>query len=195
MAARWLDPGEQRAWRSLMEMQDGLSEFIERQLRNRCGLSHADYQVLAFLSEAPEGRLRSFALGALLHWEKSRLSQHLGRMQKRGLVSRERCRTDQRDVLIDHVTTAELETLVTIGTKVHDRLFTLRKGGVGSPPGCSDCRRSRHARTSRTHEQLLLALFMTQLFELNAWALATRWYGAALSLTLIADAERTDTAG
>jgi len=157
MAARWLDPGEQRAWRSLMEMQDGLSEFIERQLRNRCGLSHADYQVLAFLSEAPEGRLRSFALGALLHWEKSRLSQHLGRMQHRGLISRERCRTDQRgavvaitgrgsdlieaaapqhvrdvrDVLIDHVTTAELETLVTIGTKVHDRLFALGQGGVG----------------------------------------------------------------
>jgi len=214
MAARWLDPGEQRAWRSLMEMQDGLSEFIERQLRNRCGLSHADYQVLAFLSEAPEGRLRSFALGALLHWEKSRLSQHLGRMQHRGLVSRERCRTDQRgavvaitgcgsdlieaaapqhvgdvrDVLIDHVTAAELETLVTVAGKVQDRLFTLGKGGVGSPPGCSDCRRSRHARTPRTHEPLLLALFMTRLVELRAWALATRWYGAALSLTLIADA-------
>ena len=78
MAARWLDPAEARAWRSLMEMQDGLSEFIERQLRNRCGLSHADYQVLAHLSEAPEGRLRSFELGELLHWEKSRLSQHLG---------------------------------------------------------------------------------------------------------------------
>jgi len=78
-------------------------------------------------------------------------------MQHRGLISRERCRTDQRgavvaitgrgsnlieaaapqhvrdvrDVLIDHVTTAELETLVTIGTKVHDRLFALGKGGVG----------------------------------------------------------------
>jgi len=157
MAARWLDPGEQRAWRSLMEMQDGLSEFIDRQLRNRCGLSHADYQVLAHLSEAPEDRLRSFELGELLHWEKSRLSQHLGRMQKRGLVSRERCRTDQRgavvaitprgndlieaaapqhvgdvrDVLIDHVTAAELATLVTVAGKVQDRLLALGKGGVG----------------------------------------------------------------
>ncbi len=151
MAARWLDPAEARAWRSLMEMQDGLSEFIGRQLRNRCGLSHADYQVLAHLSEAPEGRLRSFELGELLHWEKSRLSQHLGRMQNRGLVSRERCRTDQRgavvaitwrgsdlieaaapqhvgdvrNVFIDHVTAAELEMLVTIGGKVQDRLAAL----------------------------------------------------------------------
>jgi DNA-binding MarR family transcriptional regulator len=149
--AQWLDQREERAWRSLMEMQDGLSEFIERQLRNRCGLSLADYQVLAHLSEAPDGRLRSFELGALLHWEKSRLSQHLGRMQNRGLVSRERCLTDQRgaviaitprgsdliraaapqhvadvrEVLIDHLTATELEMLNTIGDKVHDRLVAL----------------------------------------------------------------------
>ncbi|MEO6886070.1 MAG: MarR family transcriptional regulator [Jatrophihabitantaceae bacterium] len=158
MAVRWLDSREQRAWRSLMEMQDGLSEFVDRQLRNRCGISAGDYQVLAHLSEAPEGRLRSFELGELLHWEKSRLSQHLGRMQKRGLVSRERCRTDQRgavvaitgrgsglieaaapqhvgdvrDVFIDHVTSAELESLVTIAAKVQDRLLALGKARVVS---------------------------------------------------------------
>ncbi len=151
--AQWLDQREERAWRSLMEMQEGLSEFIERQLRNRCGLSLADYQVLAHLSEAPDGRLRSFELGALLHWEKSRLSQHLGRMQNRGLVSRERCLTDQRgaviaitprgsdliraaapqhvadvrEVLIDHLTATELEMLNTIGHKVHDRLVALEQ--------------------------------------------------------------------
>ena len=148
---QWLDEQERRAWRSLMSMQDGLSEFIDRQLRNRCGLSNADYQVLAHLSEAAEGRLRSFELGKLLRWEKSRLSQHLGRMQNRGLVSRERCLTDQRgavvaitprgsdlikaaapqhvadvrDVLIDHLTVTELEVLGTIGDKVRERLKAL----------------------------------------------------------------------
>lgn len=147
----WLDEDEQRAWRALMTMQDGLSEFLERQLRTRCGLSGADYQVLAHLSEAPAGQLRSFELGALLHWEKSRLSQHLGRMQDRGLVSRERCPTDQRgavitltargrdvitaaapqhaadvrDVFIDHLTAAELATIATIGDKVRGRLAAL----------------------------------------------------------------------
>ncbi len=40
----------------------------------------------------------------------------------------------------------------------------------------------------RTHEPLLLALFVTRLVELSAWALATRWCGAGLSLILIADA-------
>jgi DNA-binding MarR family transcriptional regulator len=150
---RWLDEQEHRAWRSLMAMQDGLSEFIDRQLRNRSGLSNADYQVLAHLSEAPDGRLRQFELGALLRWEKSRLSQHLGRMEKRGLVTRERCLTDQRgavvaitgqggdlirtaapqhvedvrDVLIDHLTAQELEALAAIGGKVLDRLAELNR--------------------------------------------------------------------
>ena len=149
-AARWLDEREDRAWRSLMAMQSGLSEHLERRLR-RCGLSRADYEVLAHLSEAPDGRLRSFELGGLLHWEKSRLSQHLTRMQDRGLVARERCATDQRgavvsvtacgtglieaaapqhvadvrEVLIDHLTPAELDTLTAIGDKVRARLTDL----------------------------------------------------------------------
>jgi DNA-binding MarR family transcriptional regulator len=148
---RWLDEHEQRAWRSLMTMQDGLSEFIDRQLRTRCGLSEADYQVLAHLSEAPDGQLRPFELGSLLRWEKSRLSQHLGRMMTRGLVSRERCLTDQRgavititprgsdlikaaapqhvadvrNAFIDQLTAAELQTLTTIGEKVRTRLAEL----------------------------------------------------------------------
>ena len=153
MTVQWLDQREERAWRSLMKMQDGLSEYLERQLRTRCGLSQGDYQVLAHLSEAPEGRLRSFELGALLHWEKSRLSQHLGRMQTRNLVSRSRCATDKRgavvtitgpgreliaaaapqhvadvrDVFIDHLTTTELETLVAIGDTVDKRLDALQR--------------------------------------------------------------------
>ncbi|MGW5722544.1 MarR family winged helix-turn-helix transcriptional regulator [Amycolatopsis sp. NPDC003865] len=144
---RWLDEREQRAWRSLMAMQEGLTEFVDRQLRHRCGLSNADYQVLAHLSEAADP-LRSYELGRLLRWEKSRLSQHLTRMEKRGLVRREPCDTDQRgsviaitaegrklieaaapqhvsdirEVVIDHLTPAELDALTTISAKVNARL-------------------------------------------------------------------------
>jgi DNA-binding MarR family transcriptional regulator len=149
--ARWLDDEEQRAWRSLITMQDGLTEFLDRDLRRRCGVSTPDYEVLAHLAESAEGRLRPFELGRLLRWEKSRLSQHLGRMQKRGLVSRDRCVTDQRgavvtitprgrdlitaaapqhvanvrDVFIDQLTKAELKSLIAIGDKVRKRLAAL----------------------------------------------------------------------
>ncbi|MGW3940347.1 MarR family winged helix-turn-helix transcriptional regulator [Streptomyces phaeochromogenes] len=150
---RWLDEREQRAWRSLMKMQAGLSEYIERQLRTHSGLSTADYQVLAHLSEAPEGRLRSFALGDALQWEKSRLSQHLTRMQNRNLIRRERCATDQRgavvviteqgrtlveaaaplhladvrNVLIDHVTPAQMDLLIELGDQVEARLAEINQ--------------------------------------------------------------------
>lgn len=157
---RWLDEQEQRAWRSLMTMHDDLSEFIERRLRTRCGLSHADYQVLAHLSEAPDGRLRQFELGGLLRWEKSRLSQHLSRMQNRGLVTRDRSRTDQRgtviaitaegtdlikaaapkhvtdvrDAVIDQLTAAELQTLAAIGDKVRERVAALNRPAGNADP-------------------------------------------------------------
>ncbi|HEY8752226.1 MAG TPA: MarR family winged helix-turn-helix transcriptional regulator [Arthrobacter sp.] len=150
---RWLDDREQRAWRSLMTMQADLSQYIERQLRQRSGLSSADYQVLAHLSEAPEGRLRAFALGDLLRWEKSRLSQHLTRMEKRGLVGRERCAADQRGavlvitpqgrelieaaaaphvsdvrkVLIDHLTPEQFDLICGLGDQVRARLAELEQ--------------------------------------------------------------------
>lgn len=104
--------------------------------------------MLAHLSEAPEGRLRSFALGDALQWEKSRLSQHLTRMQNRNLIRRERCATDQRgavvviteqgrtlveaaaplhladvrNVLIDHVTPAQMDLLIELGDQVEAQL-------------------------------------------------------------------------
>lgn len=152
---RWLDEREQRAWRSFMTMQEGLSEFIERQLRAHSAMSSADYEVLAHLSEAPEGRMRSNALGRLLRWEKGRLSQHLTRMQNRGLIRREPCPTDQRgavvvltergralieqaaplhvadirNVLIDHVTPAQLDLLTELGDQVRARLAELARAG------------------------------------------------------------------
>ena len=145
---RWLDEREEQAWRSLMVMQASLSEYLERQLRARSGLSSADYEVLAHLSESPEGRMRSFALAGVLRWEKGRLSQHLTRMQKRGLIRREPCPTDQRGavvvitesgraliqkaaplhvadvrkVLIDDATPAQLDLLTALGDQVRARL-------------------------------------------------------------------------
>ena len=145
---QWLDEREQRAWRSLVSMQEGISEYTERQLRAHSGLSMADYEVLAHLSEAPEGRLRSFVLASWLHWEKGRLSQHLTRMQSRGLIRREPCATDKRgavmvitgkgrdliekaaplhladvrNVLIDHATPEQLDLLSELGEQVRARL-------------------------------------------------------------------------
>ncbi|WP_374194707.1 MarR family winged helix-turn-helix transcriptional regulator [Streptomyces sp. VRA16 Mangrove soil] len=69
-----------------------------RPLQSRFGLSAADYAVLAELTRAPGLRLRVVELAEELGWEKSRVSHHLARMARRGLVDREGCSSDRRGV-------------------------------------------------------------------------------------------------
>jgi DNA-binding MarR family transcriptional regulator len=69
---------------------------MESRLSEESGLSSGDYGVLLALSEAPGRRVRSSALAERIGWERSRLSHHLARMQKRGLIDREECATDNR---------------------------------------------------------------------------------------------------
>jgi DNA-binding MarR family transcriptional regulator len=93
---RWLDEREARAWRGYTRMRAQLEGRLSRELARHSGLSDPDYGVLVNLSEAPEGRLRAFELGRALQWEKSRLSHHLTRMEKRQLIARETCESDAR---------------------------------------------------------------------------------------------------
>jgi len=62
----------------------------------QASLSPADYQVLLALSEANGKRMRSSELAQTIDWERSRLSHHLGRMERRGLIRRENCASDSR---------------------------------------------------------------------------------------------------
>ncbi|HEX8347950.1 MAG TPA: MarR family winged helix-turn-helix transcriptional regulator [Actinoplanes sp.] len=74
-----------------------------RPLHTDTGLSPGDYAVLLTLSEATDHRVRSSELAARIGWERSRLSHHLGRMQRRQLIRREECATDSRgaDVVLE----------------------------------------------------------------------------------------------
>jgi DNA-binding MarR family transcriptional regulator len=97
---RWLTQPEQQAWRALLRMSSGLDARLNRELLATSGLSLADYDVLVLLTDVPEGRLRMFEIADELGWEQSRLSHHLSRMQRRGLVVRESCATDRRGAFI-----------------------------------------------------------------------------------------------
>jgi DNA-binding MarR family transcriptional regulator len=82
-------------WRSLVETTAELWRIVGAQLQES-SLSPADYQVLLALSEAEGRRLRSSELAQTIDWERSRLSHHLKRMERRGLVRRDECATDNR---------------------------------------------------------------------------------------------------
>lgn len=87
---------ELRVWRGFIETAEALRAELGSRLQAECSLSPGDYAVLLALSEADGRRLRSSQLAEDVGWERSRLSHHLGRMERRGLVRREECLTDNR---------------------------------------------------------------------------------------------------
>jgi DNA-binding MarR family transcriptional regulator len=88
--------GELAIWRSLVDTTAELRRILGAQLLQDSSLSPADYQVLLALREADGRRMRSSELAATIDWERSRLSHHLGRMERRGLLRRDDCATDSR---------------------------------------------------------------------------------------------------
>ena len=96
----WLDPREDRAWRAFMHAHHQLTVRLSRLLLQDSGLSSADYQVLAVLSEDPRGSMPAQELCTLLKWEKSRLSHQVRHMQEEGLVVREPNPADGRSAVI-----------------------------------------------------------------------------------------------
>lgn len=87
---------ELRVWREFLETGEMLRAVIATRLLTDTGLSPADYAVLLALSEAAGNRSRSSDLAATVGWERSRLSHHLNRMERRDLIRREDCPTDNR---------------------------------------------------------------------------------------------------
>jgi DNA-binding MarR family transcriptional regulator len=65
-------------------------------LQRESGLSSGDYAVLLALTEANDQHMRSSELAVHIGWERSRLSHHLGRMERRELILRNECATDNR---------------------------------------------------------------------------------------------------
>jgi DNA-binding MarR family transcriptional regulator len=144
-------------------MHRQLRSALNRQLTRDAGLSAADYELLVPLSETPGQRLRARDLGREVDWEKSRLSHHIGRMERRGLVERQECPADARGAFIrlteegrrameaaapDHVETVrryfidllspdELDTI----TSVADRVLRRIAAGAPDDEESTDCGR------------------------------------------------------
>jgi DNA-binding MarR family transcriptional regulator len=94
---RRLPTAEQlRIWRDYIETAEVLRSELSSRLQSESSLSPGDYAVLLALSEAREQRMRSSELAAHISWDRSRLSHHLGRMERRRLIRREECATDNR---------------------------------------------------------------------------------------------------
>jgi DNA-binding MarR family transcriptional regulator len=97
---RWLTAEEQRVWRRWMTLNAQLSATLQRELQDDAGLSTQDYEVLVHLTDSPEGRMRVTDLARLMQWERSRVSHHVTRMERRRLVQRVECAEDGRGAFV-----------------------------------------------------------------------------------------------
>nr|WP_157164667.1 MarR family winged helix-turn-helix transcriptional regulator [Streptomyces typhae] len=139
---------EQHAWRSFVRLHERLIGRLSHLLQTESQLASADYAVLVNLTDVPDGRQRYQDLARALEWEKSRMSHHLARMIRRGLVVREECADDGRgafaviteagreaiaaaaplhvqavrSLFLDHLTAAELRTLAEVSVRVVGKL-------------------------------------------------------------------------
>jgi DNA-binding MarR family transcriptional regulator len=96
---RWLASEEMEAWLALAGVLIRLPAALDAQLRRDAGMSHYEYWVMAMLSDAPERTIRMSELAELTNGSLPRLSQVVGRLEKRGWVRRSPDLTDGRYTL------------------------------------------------------------------------------------------------
>src|SRR4029077_10736048 len=96
---RWLDAEEQRIWAQLSTMILRLQPVLSAQLQREFGISQFEYLILARLSEAPGSKLRMSVLATITGSSLTRLSQAVGRLEKRGWMSRQPDAEDSRYTL------------------------------------------------------------------------------------------------
>ena len=88
----WLDDREMTAWRALVQTVARLPTALDAQLQRDSRLSFLEYYVLAALTDAPGGAVGMSTLAVLTNAEQSRLSHLVKRLERQGLVRRERSR-------------------------------------------------------------------------------------------------------
>jgi DNA-binding MarR family transcriptional regulator len=97
---QWLSDKQQQVWRQWLRVAAVLPATLHRELQSDAGLSLPDFDVLVQLTDSAEGRVRVSDLARALHWERSRLSHHVTRMERRGLVRRQECPQDGRGAFV-----------------------------------------------------------------------------------------------
>ena len=95
-STRWLDDAEMRTWLAWVRSSLKLRDQLDAELISEHNLSLPEYEVLAFVSQAPDGQLRMAELAATTIVSRSRLTHLVDRLVRRGLLVRQQCPSDRR---------------------------------------------------------------------------------------------------
>jgi len=91
-----LTPDELAAWRGFLQAHSALTHQLDAELRTEHDLPLTSYEVLLFLNDSPDGRLRMAELADRVLLSRSGLTRLVDRLEKRGLVGRAACPDDAR---------------------------------------------------------------------------------------------------
>jgi DNA-binding MarR family transcriptional regulator len=95
-----LSPEQLTAYFALMEIGSLLQHAVDQQLREEGGLSYIQFQILAALSEQPEGRERMTDIADHLVHSRSGLTYQVGQLADAGLVIKAPSPDDERSVTV-----------------------------------------------------------------------------------------------
>src|SRR6478752_1179725 len=102
---RWLDAEEQKVWRAWLYSSSLLRDRLDRELTHETGISHAYYEILVALSEAPERAMRMSELADRCLSSRSRLSHAASPVHVTGV----------RTHLFDQLSPQQVENMRDIG--------------------------------------------------------------------------------
>ncbi|MET0973647.1 MAG: MarR family transcriptional regulator [Thermoleophilaceae bacterium] len=78
-----------------------LTRALDAQLAREHKLPLSSYEVLLFLADAPEGRMRMSDLAESVLLSRSGLTRLVDRLEREGLLKRERCESDARGLFAE----------------------------------------------------------------------------------------------
>ena len=93
---RYLTAQELAAWRGMLLAQAQVFQQLDAQLRAEHGLSASAYEVLMFLADAPDHRMRMSDIADRVLLSRSGCTRLVDRLEELGLVSRCAAGTDGR---------------------------------------------------------------------------------------------------
>jgi DNA-binding MarR family transcriptional regulator len=93
---RLLEPRELRAWRGMLRAHAALAKALDAQLEATHGLQLSSYEVLMYLADAEDERMRMCDLASSILLSRSGLTRLVDRLQREGLLERVACHDDAR---------------------------------------------------------------------------------------------------
>jgi DNA-binding MarR family transcriptional regulator len=91
-----LDERELGAWKGFLRAHREVVAHLDEELQRAHDLPLSSYEVLLYLADSDDGRLRMGELADRLLLSRSGLTRLVDRLERRGLVARERCKEDAR---------------------------------------------------------------------------------------------------